>query len=155
MPPANNLKGQRFGRLVAIAPTKRRCGSFVVWKCHCDCGNTTFVSSNNLRTGHIRGCGCGKKKGPENPMWNGGKTIRRGYVLMRRPDHPHANSRGYIAEHRLVKETELGRYLSAEEVLHHLDGDKQNNSPENLILFPNQNAHRRYHAKLERLSVYD
>ena len=52
------ITGQRFGRLVAIQPTSKRCGNSIVWKCLCDCGNTAFVSSNNLRSGKTKSCGC-------------------------------------------------------------------------------------------------
>ena len=55
-----------------------------------------------------------------------------GYVLVWQPDHPNADVRGYVYEHRLVAENTLGRPLSADEQVHHLDGNKQNNSPDNL-----------------------
>lgn len=29
-----------------------------VWKCKCDCGNTTFVVTNSLNTGNTKSCGC-------------------------------------------------------------------------------------------------
>lgn len=53
-----DITGQRFGRLVAICKTdKRRTGS-IVWECKCDCGNTVFVSSYDLRAGRVQSCGC-------------------------------------------------------------------------------------------------
>ena len=56
--PALDLAGQRFGKLTAVKPTEKRMGSSVVWECLCDCGNTTFASSNNLRMGNTKSCGC-------------------------------------------------------------------------------------------------
>lgn len=54
-----DLTNQRFGRLVAIYPTKKRSkGERIIWLCHCDCGNLTEVASNNLLTGHTKSCGC-------------------------------------------------------------------------------------------------
>lgn len=42
--------GQRFGKLTVIEDTKRRVGSGeVVWRCKCDCGNITEISSGNLK----------------------------------------------------------------------------------------------------------
>ena len=38
-----DITGQRFGRLVAIAPTDKRVRQSVVWKCRCDCGNMREV----------------------------------------------------------------------------------------------------------------
>lgn len=55
---AVNLIGQRFGRLVAIEPTKKRSGGSVVWRCICDCGNKAWVSADHLRSGNIQSCGC-------------------------------------------------------------------------------------------------
>jgi hypothetical protein len=50
-------------------------------------------------------------------------------------------------EHRIVAETILGRTLRPEEVVHHEDENKRNNDPTNLIIFPNQAEHARYHMK--------
>lgn len=62
MPRAKDLTGQRFGRLVAIEPTAKRCGGSVVWRCRCDCGNESLVSANALKEGNTRSCGCLKKE---------------------------------------------------------------------------------------------
>ena len=53
-----DITGRRYGKLTAIRPTEQRAGSFIVWECLCDCGNTAFVSGNNLRTGNTKSCGC-------------------------------------------------------------------------------------------------
>jgi len=53
-----NITDKRFTRLVALEPTDRRCGGSLVWRCMCDCGTETFVSSNSLLGGHTRSCGC-------------------------------------------------------------------------------------------------
>ena len=45
-------------------------------------------------------------------------------------------------EHRVVMEKIIGRSLRPEEVVHHINGDKENNSPENLRLFPNRSIHQ-------------
>ena len=52
-----------------------------------------------------------------------------------------------VHEHRIVAEKMLGRPLKKGEVVHHIDGDKRNNSPDNLMVFPNQRAHAAWHAK--------
>ena len=82
--------------------------------------------------------------GSASPLWKGGSTIdRNGYRLMLCRSHPFANSSGYVREHRLVMEEVLGRYLTPLEVVHHIDGNKLNNAPENLELFANNSEHLR------------
>lgn len=63
--------------------------------------------------------------------WKGGRIINGGYILVYYPEHPNKISR-YIFEHRLVMEKHLGRYLDDGEVVHHKNGDKQDNRIENL-----------------------
>lgn len=80
--------------------------------------------------------------GENNPAWKGGRmTDKQGYVLLRMPDHPGADSHGYIREHRWVMEQAIGRFLSSEEVVHHKDNDPQNNDPSNLELFASNADH--------------
>lgn len=66
-----------------------------------------------------------------------------GYILVKSPDHPHANSGGYVREHRLVMEGVLGRYLDPQEVVHHDGVPKDCNDPERLRVYPSQAEHRR------------
>lgn len=52
---SKDLVGQRFGRLVVIEKTRHN--GRLAWKCQCDCGNTSVVSSYCLNHGTIS-CGC-------------------------------------------------------------------------------------------------
>ena len=54
---------------------------------------------------------------------------------------------GYIAEHRLVLEKKLGRYLLSKEITHHINHNKLDNRQENLIILSSQSKHRSLHAK--------
>lgn len=84
----------------------------------------------------------GARLGERNPSWGGGVVVdKHGYRLVRAPDHPHANSNGYVREHRLVMERTLGRRLRRREVVHHLDGDVANNDPSNLAVYESNGAH--------------
>ena len=65
--------------------------------------------------------------------WNGGKTTHQdGYILIFNPNHPNADPRGYVYEHRLIMEQHLGRYLKTHEHVHHINEIKNDNRPENL-----------------------
>lgn len=56
---ANNLTGQKFGKLTALYPTdKRSKQKYIIWHCKCDCGNECDVISNNLIKGQTKSCGC-------------------------------------------------------------------------------------------------
>lgn len=52
-----------------------------------------------------------------------------------------------VHTHRVVAEQILGRPLKKGEVVHHIDGDKRNNDPSNLMVFENQSEHATWHAK--------
>lgn len=93
-----------------------------------------------------------KRVGPKHPRWKGGRFGRTdGYVQVPAPPgHPFATAEGYIMEHRLVMERMIGRYLRPEEVVHHINGIRDDNRPENLMLLPNASAHTKLHARLRR-----
>ena len=56
---AIDLAGQRFGYLTAVHPVQERAvDNSVRWVCRCDCGKHVTVSSNQLRMGSTKSCGC-------------------------------------------------------------------------------------------------
>lgn len=72
-----------------------------------------------------------------------------GYKYCRtNPPHPKANSKGLYPLHRVLMENRLGRYLEGDEQVHHKDGNRDNNSIENLEVL-SVREHARIHS-LER-----
>lgn len=87
--------------------------------------------------------------GEKNGYWKGGRTVTgHGYVLVRvGVEHHLADVRGYAYEHRIVAEQKIGRRLFPNELVHHINGDKQDNRPENLEIVSDQFHHRIRHRK--------
>ena len=53
-----DLKGQRFGRLVALERVEDRAKWVMCWLCQCDCGKQKVVIGKNLKNGVSTSCGC-------------------------------------------------------------------------------------------------
>jgi hypothetical protein len=64
------------------------------------------------------------------------RKVRGGYVLLWEPDHPNRSMKGWQYEHRLVAEATVGRLLNSDEDVHHLNGIKDDNRPDNLQVLP-------------------
>src|SRR3990167_317123 len=111
------------------------------------CNKSFKVKPSIVRKGFGNYCSiiCKGKSyiGNGNPKWKGGRVIERnrGYVLIYNPTHPFHDKDGYVREHRLVMEGMVGRYLVPKEVVHHINGDKSDNTKENLQLFKNHSDH--------------
>jgi len=76
-----------------------------------------------------------------------------GYVIVHIPDHPFSTKSGYVMQHRLVMEGYLGRYLTTDEIVHHINGKKMDNELENLELMTisehsiHHNTGRKYNSE--------
>jgi uncharacterized protein (DUF1330 family) len=77
--------------------------------------------------------------------WKGG-YVSDGYRRIYVPSHPAANKRGYVKEHRWLMEQHLGRYLTKDEHVHHINGDRTDNRIENLQLI-SSSKHTSFHNK--------
>ena len=73
------------------------------------------------------------------------------YIVVHRPDHPMSDKAGRLLEHRLIMAEHLGRMLGQREVVHHKDGDRQNNAIENLELMASNKEHAATHAQESEL----
>ena len=65
---AEDLTGKKFNMLTVLgiaedyAKEHNLKSKRIYWKCKCDCGNITYVSSSDLKNGHTCSCGCYKSK---------------------------------------------------------------------------------------------
>lgn len=85
--------------------------------------------------------------GEEHPRWKGGRYIDPyGYVYI-------LVDGKYVREHRYVMEKFLGRPLRPEEVIHHKNGNRQDNRLENLQLYSEAKGHVKYHRDEEMKAI--
>jgi hypothetical protein len=124
-----------------------------------ECGER-FVKPHKTETKYCgRSCAYVAKwrtipKGQRRRRWFGGRNkTTQGYMVVKCPEgHPNEHrNHGYIKEHRLVMEQKIGRYLLPGEQVHHINGIRDDNRPENLELWARQQpsgqrAHEQQHC---------
>ena len=107
------------------------------------CGKKFYRAQSEIKRGKHKCCSftCRKKsqystclKGAESPNWKGGIQKIRGYIYVKSYNHPNRNMGDYVAQHRLVMEKHIGRYLLKSESVHHKNGVKDDNRIDNLEL---------------------
>lgn len=82
--------------------------------------------------------------GPDHPLWRGGKTVTaQGYIAY--TNSPNNGELAGVTVHRSVAQEVTGSKLGPKDHVHHKDGDKKNNDPENLVVL-SASEHARYHA---------
>lgn len=85
----------------------------------------------------------GAQSGEANHQFVGGVRPRAdGYLIQR-------GSRAKQLEHRVIAERALGRSLKADEVVHHINCNRNDNRPENLLICT-QAYHMALHARMRR-----
>ena len=116
--------------------------------CMCGCGQPVPRATADKPTrGYRKGdfvtylSGHATKTGSGNPGWKGGRTIRWGYAYAVAHGHPKADKDGYVLEHRLVVEKREGRFLERDEHVHHINRNKLDNRPENLMIMSKHDHH--------------
>jgi hypothetical protein len=123
--------------------------------CECGCGGKTKIADQarpdwGQYAGYpmrfIHGHSARGRTGSKSHKWKGGRIKRAdGYWLLFMPEHHLASTNGYVLEHRYNWEQANGRELQSHEQVHHLDGNKENNDPSNLVTI-SKSDHHKHHA---------
>lgn len=113
------------------------------------CGREFRAYACAIKRGGAKYCSkpCRPYDGAGNPKWRGGRIAEPdGRIKVYAPGHPDARLDGgkYIYEYRLVAAEMIGRSLRDDEIVHHINGDHTDNSPDNLAVMT-QAEHARLH----------
>ena len=114
-----------------------------IWSACINCGEERWVALVKGKPRYIKCGSCARtKSGKDSPCWKGGKSKSGKYISIWQP-----NGKRRIREHRLIMEKYLGRKLTQNEVIHHINKDRLDNRIENLILFKKNSKHLALHRK--------
>lgn len=76
-----DLAGHKYGRLLVIKQAEIQDSARKKWECLCDCGKTTFVIGNDLRTKKTLSCGCYKVERTKATQTKHGRKGDKIYVI--------------------------------------------------------------------------
>ena len=121
-------RGDKIGRVSSLL-------SNFIWAACSNCGKERWVRYLHKAPEFQRCLACSHIGMKNN--WQGGRTYFDGYIMIHAPSHYRANSRRYVFEHILVWERVHNRQLPKGWVIHHLNGIRDDNRPENLKAMKN------------------
>jgi len=79
------------------------------------------------------------------------RFIKDGYIYIKKPDCPRANTKGYVREHIFIWERAHNKSLPKGWIVHHLNGIKTDNRINNLVALPEQKHRLILQAKAKRI----
>lgn len=109
--------------------------------CACGCGLPVVIKAAHL---HL---GIPTYRWGHHQLNTGKFKASTGYILIRCPGHPNGmhSGKNYVFEHRLIAEKMIGRILTKDEVVHHKNGVRDDNRPENLEVLTYQQHFRTHY----------
>ncbi len=178
LPRGHEHDGTFIGEVVKARDLGRKGGYRFRWSACADCGKLSWVALRQGKPITYKCLSCALKghtisdtgkqrireaqklldrRGPKSNSWRGGRRKnKQGYIdIWVGKGHPFstmARKDGTILEHRLVFASAIGRVLFSWEVIHHINGIKDDNRIENLELLPSNSKHNtRMHSTLKKM----
>lgn len=160
-----DLTGQKFNRLKVIEDSSIKKAGQILWRCECDCGKEKLIRAYDLKSGKQKSCGClnaektaernKKNSGNKSPCWKGGIRKSNGYIYIYAPNHHRANAwgSGYVKRCVLVAEKHFGKIIKSDEIIHHINGNRDDDRIENLAIMT-RGQHTSLHHK-NRIQIRD
>lgn len=118
--------------------------------CQCGCGKTTTkIKWSDKSRGLIKGQHRRFIRGHANKVipYPRKRHNNDGRLLIYLPDHPRAMANGYVFNHILIAERAMGKYISKKIEVHHVNNDKTNDSPNNLVVCNDHSYHTLLHQR--------
>lgn len=149
--------GETFETYAAWARNGRRKYCSALCRGRANRGNQNRLGKAHTAESRTK-MGANPPTGERSSQWKGGRYVSKGYVhvLARTlPAEtqaiiaPMVGKNGYILEHRAVAAATAGRALTTDDVVHHVNGEKMDNRPENLAVTPRAD-HSMEHREFER-----
>ncbi len=83
--------------------------------------------------------------------WKGGEVICGNRVRLFIPSHPRSNQNGYVSKSIFIAENVLGKPLTINAIVHHIDENPLNNNNDNLVICQDRAYHALIHARKKAL----
>lgn len=147
--------GTKIGRLTVIGKgepklVSGKMASMTIVQCSCEAKTVKEIPTMYLtKKRPILSCGCAKKMRVNHVEAKHAPRISKGYRYVYAPNSVGAKTsgsyKGYVFEHRLIMEKHIGRPLTDNEDVHHIDFNPLNNDITNLMLLSKCEHSRLHH----------